>query len=534
MLATNEGSGTTFTFHSPCGVLAIPMKGTAAIGNIVLTDKSNAPLAGQMKINPEGLNPTDFTYTMESPSTSITLNCGGLTLSDDSVTVVFVVPAGVFGNGFTAIINDTNNQEIYTLATTKDNTIVKEFITTMTPAVTIQDLVVTTSAATSVEYTTATINGSFDAQLGMEVTEVGFKWGAGADLSHTETATMGTGTSFSFNLTGLTEGTEYSFQAYAKNGSIEKTGAVLTFTTPSSIPAGAIDGKFIINSAGQQIYFSRGSLQYQASTGTWRFAEHQWDYVGNASYGTVYEGGVKCNNNLISSTYSGWIDLFGWGTSGWNSGAIAYMPYSTSATVSHYYPGGNANNDLTGSCAEADWAWHNAISNGGNAAHQWRTLTEAEWEYLLFDRTNTTNLATANARFARGMVNNVNGLILFPNGYEHPAEVTAPVAINNTAYNGSSGSGNNYSIEAWGQMEGAGAVFLPQAGHRVGTGANAGTATYTYYCTSTHGNNYMSQFLVFNYGLSHGLSQGFLYTTATYRYTGGTVRPVQVYTPGGK
>ena len=56
---------------------------------------------------------------------------------------------------------------------------------------------------------------------------------------------------------------------------------------------GAIKAAFSV-SADKQIYFSQGNLQYQASTGTWRFAEHQYDMIGS-------------DNSNISSSYSGWI-----------------------------------------------------------------------------------------------------------------------------------------------------------------------------------------------------------------------------------
>ena len=45
------------------------------------------------------------------------------------------------------------------------------------------------------------------------------------------------------------------------------------------LPGGALSGLFSV-SATQQVHFSQGNLQYQASTNTWRFAEHQYDYVG--------------------------------------------------------------------------------------------------------------------------------------------------------------------------------------------------------------------------------------------------------------
>ena len=77
---------------------------------------------------------------------------------------------------------------------------------------------------------------------------------------------------------------------------------------------GALIGTFTINKQGDKVVFSRGNLQYQPSTNTWRFAEHQYDFVGDDYFGNVYIGSEKCNNALISDTYSGWIDLFGWGT----------------------------------------------------------------------------------------------------------------------------------------------------------------------------------------------------------------------------
>lgn len=54
---------------------------------------------------------------------------------------------------------------------------------------------------------------------------------------------------------------------------------------------------------------SPGNLQYQASTGIWRFAEHQYDYIGSG-------------NENISTSYSGWIDLFGWGTGRYNGQSV--------------------------------------------------------------------------------------------------------------------------------------------------------------------------------------------------------------------
>ena len=147
--------------------------------------------------------------------------------------------------------------------------------------------------------------------------------------------------------------------------------ATVMVSCKNNSEAGLLTGLFSVD-YGRTIRFSSGNLQYQASTGTWRFAEHQWDIIGSA-------------NSNISSSYSGWIDLFGWGTSGWNSGNVYYQPYSSAGSLEsdnggQYGPYGKCN--LTGKYAHADWGVHNAISNGGNAAGLWRTLTVYEWNFL--------------------------------------------------------------------------------------------------------------------------------------------------------
>ena len=203
------------------------------------------------------------------------------------------------------------------------------------------------------------------------------------------------------------------------------------------IPDGALPGLFSV-SATKQIHFSQGNLQYQASTKTWRFAEHQYDYVGTQTadrYG-YYGGNVSgSDNRSISSTYSGWIDLFGWGTGS--------NPTLSSPSFEDYG-------------TFMDWGC-NAIINGGNTVNQWRTLTIAEWNYLLNTRTD------ASSKRGTGNINGVGGLIILPDSWTLPSECafTSGFAPDWTH--------NSYTLAQWAQMEAAGAVFLPAAGHRFGT-----------------------------------------------------------------
>ena len=203
------------------------------------------------------------------------------------------------------------------------------------------------------------------------------------------------------------------------------------------IPDGWLPGLFSV-SATKQVHFSQGNLQYQASTNTWRFAEHQYDYVGTQTpdrFHGYYGGNVSgSDNSNISSTYSGWIDLFGWGTG--DNPTLTSSDYADFSTF-------------------VDWG-SNPISNGGNAAHLWRTLTNAEWYYLLEGRPN------ASSKFATGNINGVGGLIILPDNWTQPSECafTSGFAPDWTL--------NSYTLAQWEQMEDAGAVFLPAAGERSG------------------------------------------------------------------
>ena len=90
-----------------------------------------------------------------------------------------------------------------------------------------------------------------------------------------------------------TANTGYIFSNWTENDSVVSTDASYSFTVASdrtlianfeqSNPIGAINSLFTINSNGDQVYFSQGNLQYQASTNTWKFADNQYDYIGGAN-----------------------------------------------------------------------------------------------------------------------------------------------------------------------------------------------------------------------------------------------------------
>ena len=301
------------------------------------------------------------------------------------------------------------------------------------------------------------------------------------------TDASGTAT-FAMGVNGYTDLNEFSLSVAGNpvtlvNSSTELTAGKIYNITRNAIP-GALVGKFSVSST-DKVYFSKGNLQYTKSTGIWSFMDHQYSTVETTSQAI---GDDYASQDVVS--------LFGWGTSGWNNGNTYYQPYNTTFSSNGYGPknGSTYTYNLTDTYANADWGIYNAISNGGNTAGTWRTLTKDEWVWLLGPnsspnpgtncRTSSTVNGTANARYAKAyLFGTTHGVIIFPDSYTHPAGVTAPTGINATS--STSWDGNRYTATDWAKMEAVGCVFLPAAGRRDGTTIYNVNA-YVRYWTSTY------------------------------------------------
>ena len=224
-------------------------------------------------------------------------------------------------------------------------------------------------------------------------------------------------------ITAVAKGTA-TITATALDGS-----GVTATCTVTVIQEGALPGKFSVDS-GTQVYFSKGNLQLSAAN-TWKFADNQWDYFGTS----------QSDNHR---------DLFGWG---------AANPNNTSTTNSEY--------------AWSEWGENAALVSALGSG--WRTLTSAEWTYLLNSRTSVTT------RYCKATVSDKAGMVVFPDVYTHPTGVTA-IASANTA--NAALTTNSWSGENWTKMEEAGAIFLPTAGYRNGTSVSS-VGSYGLYWSST-------------------------------------------------
>ncbi len=242
----------------------------------------------------------------------------------------------------------------------------------------------------------------------------------------------------------------------------------------ASVPDGALSGKFSV-SATKQVNFSKGNLRYESSK--WSFFDNQYD-------------------RYTSYSADAW-DHFGWSTSTTTYGM------STSTSIIGDYSG-----DFV------DW--------GATMGTGWFTLSKDEWKYLFNTRSASTVGGTANGRYAKAKVNDVKGVILFPDTYTHPDGVNAPTGVNATGNTG--WNGNSYTVADWTKMESAGCVFLPAAGYRGGS-EMVSPATLGYYWSATPSSTINTYSVYFS---SSSLNP--VYSNS--RYLGYSVRLVQEATSG--
>ncbi len=183
-------------------------------------------------------------------------------------------------------------------------------------------------------------------------------------------------------------------------------------------------------SADKQVAFSRGNLQYTQSTVTWSFAENQYEMLGSA--------------NVSGGTLADKIDLFGW------SGSTGAAQWGISTSQN--------NSDYAGDFV--DWGT-NTIDTA--APNTYRTLTKEEWLYLLNTRTGASKKIGV-ARIKLSETEYANGLILLPDIWTCPADITFKSGFASEQHIEAYATYQTFTLAEWQQLEAAGAVFLPASG----------------------------------------------------------------------
>ena len=253
------------------------------------------------------------------------------------------------------------------------------------------------------------------------------------------------------------------FYIYYSDGTVAKVDSISMVAPEESEqpnPSAGI-GVFSV-SATKQVTFSPGNLQYHPMNDEWRFAENQWNYIGEA-------------NSNISEDYNGWIDMFFWGRGD--------NPMNNSTDY----------DDFT---EFVDWGGNRI---GKDKENVWRTLSAAEWDYLLFGRNNADSL-----RF-RTKVCEVYGLVLLPDNMNEDELVKSYAQL------------SNITLDQWIIIEKLGAVFLPASGKATGYIYMHDVGMGGYYWSSTKHVDYGAKCVWFSNNSTLSVLYNYLYYQQSVR-----------------
>lgn len=206
-------------------------------------------------------------------------------------------------------------------------------------------------------------------------------------------------------------------------------------------PDAPLAGVFSV-SADKQVKFSKGNLQYTQSTNTWAFAANQYERLP-----------INVENGALADR----IDLFGW------SGSTGTAKWGISTSTD--------DNDYSGDFV--DWGQNmNTNTTSEGSGQVWRTLTQAEWGYLLGGRANAAELkGIARINLNDTGTEYANGLILLPDSWICPTDITfkSGFASGNSTNAQLYADYQTFTLNQWLQLEASGAVFLPTSGYCNGT-----------------------------------------------------------------
>ena len=536
-----HSSTQTLPFKNVLGGLVIPLVGDELhVTSVELTSLENTDkLWGVYTADCNSDDPA-LTY-VSGGSNKLTLSCD-VTLNPATPNdFIFMVPPGTLKSGFTVRVY-YGSSLLYERtadwsATPNPSFIPRSVLMKVDQNLEIEmvDPVVTTISPTYISTNSALGIGSINDYS--NVTEYGVCWALASvtnmptiDNSLSSTIRVQNGNKYDLYINGLDLDEVYYVRAYAKIvfGDVIY-GDPIPFATRKdyfgSTYNGRLPGLFTVDADGHQVYFAAGNLQYTTTgqhavntepitmePGTWRIAEYQFEYVGNATQGLVYANGMhpdaslngtRSNNALIGPDYTGWIDLYGWATSGYNCGSQNYLPYETEGTGRYYGPEWN---HLTGIYANCDWGVYNAISNGGDTPNRWRTLQHSvngsyngidEWTYVFTGRScpyRYVHVGIGGIRASSEVEGNlISGVIIFPDNFTWPTTYLDELANINVTVTPNT---NRIDEAQWSLLEKAGAVFMPACGMRNTNGTIQNVGTTGSYRTSSLVNNGMSWNLV--------------------------------------
>lgn len=552
-----ESATTQLTFENICAVLALSLTGSGTVTHVVVSSASR-PLCGPFEVQASAEGRKAVPTGTDARYRSVTLDCGVAVTLDGTVPAEFYVaiPAGDYPAGDLTVTFYNNEEKVVSLSNPDDDI-------SAAPNALYEIAKYVKKPAFSVLFRGTTISSEGAPADGGTISFTGSPFGYTAMRIFPRIIT---------NLGFTVEASDPS--ALANSPSVEPVDGdpvsreavvdISRYEPYGNYPVSQFTEKpFTVDAAGKKVYFSPGNLQYLPSAVQWRFAEHQWDFVGGVyglvsypefEHGTVYEGGVKSDNEKASATYGGWLDLFGWATSG-KRHALAYQPYDTNTSADYYSTGKNLS-----FTDKSDWGVNDIYAGSTLVPGQtYRTPSKSEWEYLYGSsargayrymnvclsfgppREFTLTLrAKEDPSYCVSFhvvqpTHAIYGIMLFPDGFgeDNPSLVSAY----SDRFNKSS-SWTVMPTEDYLAMERAGCVFLPAAGWRYGRDISDIPERGLYWTSTNYRGVNESYFLTFN---SSQIKTDFEFVNRAYSVrlvkdvsaTGNATNETEPYTQGG-
>ena len=183
---------------------------------------------GYIDVQQNGISVTSVGLSSGSSATETVLLCDGLQTS-------LVWHSGSYDSEVSFTVDGPDGTEVYSASSVSSGT-----LTTFTtdcggsgPVIT--DPTVATTAATSITQTGATLNGTITNPDNVAITAKGFEWKATSGGTYAPVTV--TGNNLTYNLTGLTANTGYTYKAFITFNGTTVYGSEMTFTTlPEDAP----------------------------------------------------------------------------------------------------------------------------------------------------------------------------------------------------------------------------------------------------------------------------------------------------------
>lgn len=186
----------------------------------------------------------------------------------------------------------------------------------------------------------------------------------------------------------------------------------------------SLPGSFSVGSLpGDKVQFSRGNMYWDGQIGKFKMETKQWKPVMYLTF---------CNPDNMKFFF-------------WSSDAEVARSLS-------YDDGYISSNDVLFTNQNVDSPNPDFVAEGEK---DWRVLSYAEWTYLLDSRLGN--------RFAKARLNDVNGLLIYPDDY---SGVTSGQGIGTANSKSASFPSQSIPSDTWAVMESNGVVFLPASGYR--------------------------------------------------------------------